>query len=161
MAHLQTKNFLIAIVFDYTSWEKITWIWRAKPEAKTKKAKKDKKCRGGDLNPRTPKGKDFLLPWSWVLLGWPGFGTSATRNSNSDYITEMLKSLIVILSDLVIRPAILYNWNYGSSSDSGAQCLCTHFPDMTFEISLPALIGASHSEQVVLNLAFMNVKDIR
>ena len=48
--------------------------------------KRQGKCRGRDLNPRTPKGKDFPLPWSWVLLGWPGFDTSATRDLSTEYI---------------------------------------------------------------------------
>jgi hypothetical protein len=74
----------------------------------------------------------------------------------------MLKFLAIVLFVLVPMYTIitLGCWNYGRFSDSGAQCLCTHFPDGPFEISLPALIGAPHSEQVVLNLAFINMKDI-
>ena len=44
---------------------------------------------------------------------------------------------------------------YGNSVESGAQCLCTHFPDDVFAISAPTLISALHSEHVVLNFAFM------
>ncbi len=71
----------------------------------------------------------------------------------------MLKLLAIVLFVLSKFAIItLGYWNYGRLSDSGVQCMCTHFPDGLFEISLPALIGAPHSEQVVLNLAFIDRK---
>ena len=49
--------------------------------------------------------------------------------------------------------------DHGNSFESGAQYLWTHFPDDDFEISSPTLIGALHSEHVVLNFAFMTLQD--
>lgn len=43
---------------------------------------------------------------------------------------------------------------HGNSSELGAQCLWTHLPAGFFKISAPDLMGALHSEQVVLNFAF-------
>jgi len=40
MVHLQTKNFLIAIIFDYTSWEKITVDLTSQTGSKDKEGKK-------------------------------------------------------------------------------------------------------------------------
>ena len=44
------------------SWEKITVGLTSQIASRDKED--IKKCRGSDLNPRTPKGKDFLLPRS-------------------------------------------------------------------------------------------------
>ena len=44
---------------------------------------------------------------------------------------------------------------HGNSSELGAQCLWTHLPSGFFKISAPDLMGALHSEQVVLNFAFI------
>jgi len=48
----------------------------------------------------------------------------------------------------------------GNSCDSVVQYLWTHFPEGVFAISSPALIGELHSEQVVLNFAFMIIESI-
>jgi hypothetical protein len=44
---------------------------------------------------------------------------------------------------------------YGNSSELGAQYLWTHLPVGFFAISSPDLMGALHSEHVVLNFAFI------